>query len=198
MSMESLSHGTMLPNTNETLTIIIPHVKYGRSAEVDEILLRLGLYEHYLIAAAAHSVLYSDKRYGMLSEWNNDYFEYLWEYALPSSFYEYGSDFEKHVLVNERDIYSYARWLLLLYQNLMFSAMNEFSAYYNYIAQQGGCVFLGTKNSLNVFGYHKHEYFDRYCSGSISSLPIGKDSRITGATVYGPAQYPYYITRKSN
>jgi hypothetical protein len=178
-----------------TLTIIVGHIQFHRDSYIDGILQRLALSDQHLIAAAAHSLLYSTPT-GILGEWNNDYFNELWDYALPSSFYEYGDSFEKLVILNEEHIRSYASWLLLQYQNYLFSAFHSHYGFYDEIAKQGGYVFSGTNYSLITFGNHNDEYFDRYCTYTVDALPIRPGDNVKVTNNNGHAPLPYYVTRE--
>lgn len=180
---------------NYDLTIIVNHHQFNRQPAIDEILHQLGIYENHLIAAAMHSLMYSTP-VGLLGEWYSNYFDELWEYAVPASVYEFGSDFEKMLAYNEHTILDYAKWLFLQYQNYLFSSMHGYADFYNHVAKQRGYVFLGTNFSLITFGNISNEYFTRYSSISSSPIPIEQPSRFKLANPVDPTTLPYYIVGK--
>lgn len=171
MTVDYLSQDSMSAQFDGRLTIIVGHMQFGRSAEIDEILQQMGIVEHYLITAALHSVLYSSK-VGLLGEWNNSYFDEMWDYALPYTIYEYGSDFEKMLLSNEHRIKEYAKWLYLQYQNYLFSSMHSRADFYSQLIKHRCDVYLGYGYTLISFGNLNHEYFDRYSTLTVGHLSL--------------------------
>lgn len=171
MTVDYLSQDSTSVQFDGRLTIIIGHLQFGRSVYLDEILEQMGLVEHYFITAALHSVLYSSK-IGLLGEWNNSYFDEMWDYALPYAIYEYGSDFDKMLISNEHHIKAYAKSLYLYYQNYLFSAMHSRANFYSQLIINRCDVYLGHGYSLISFGNLNHEYFDRYSTITVGHLSL--------------------------
>lgn len=179
------------------MTIIVPYQYYHRQTDADTILSQLDLYELHYIAAAAHSIFYSTGE-GITGNRNLEFWDEIWDYALPAGYYEYGSDFEKMVLSNEHHLREYALGLVNHYRNVIYNAVIRHFQFYNWVAMQGARVFPGSTYALIVFGNHNHEFFDRYCVPPASSIPIGADCRSKCTFHDRPDTSPYHLTTKRN
>lgn len=148
---------------SDSIVLIINHVLVGRSAEVDQILQQMCIYDHHLIAFAAESLFYTTSL-GLEGEWDNSQLNLNWEYALPYAVYEYGDSFEKKVLSNSNDIYAYMfdlyrQYQLYLYHAIMHSGQIE---RIQSLALHGATIYTGNNFSLINIGENNESSFQQY------------------------------------
>lgn len=170
--IKSLLPESKSPNTDSTL-LLIGHLLTNRSVETDEILSKMCIYDHHLIACAADSILYSDPR-GISGNWDNHLIEELWEYALPYSIYENGDSFEKLVISNAEDIYAYVFQIYHHYRTYLYNSIinSGHVTVIENLAKYGAVIYTGINFSLINIGRSNDQLFITYDVAPTFPFPI--------------------------